>query len=85
MAFEISQMTNQPTTLTKSATATANIKETQWATKTCKYLYETKGCIPLGEDPSFVNTVCGSNDNLLIASGDKNGLINLFRNPVTRG
>lgn len=56
-----------------------------WATKTCKFQWETQGIYPAGTDGTHVNSVAGSHDGQLIATGDDYGLINLFRDPVIKG
>lgn len=63
----------------------SNTKATEWATKTCKFQWETQGIYPSGTDGTHVNSVAGSCDRQLLATGDDYGLVNLFRDPCIKG
>ena len=63
----------------------SNTKAVEWATKTCKFQWETQGIYPSGTDGTHINSVCGSADRQLMATGDDYGLVNLFRDPVIKG
>jgi len=39
-----------------------NYQNTEWATVTCKFLWQTEGIYPSGTDGTHVNSVCGSHD-----------------------
>jgi len=62
-----------------------NTKGTMWATKTVKFSWETTGIYPKGTDGTHINSVCGSNDGCLLATGDDYGLVNIFRDPCIKG
>lgn len=63
----------------------SNYQNTMWASTTCKFLWQTEGIYPSGTDGTHVNSVCGSNDKMLLATGDDYGLVNLFNDPCRRG
>ena len=56
-------------------------KDVGWATWTCKLGWPVQGIFQ-GVDYSDVNTVCRSNNKLVLATGDDNGKVNLFKYPV---
>lgn len=62
-----------------------NTKPVTWASKTCKFQWETQGIYPSGTDGTHVNSVTGSADGQLLATGDDYGLVNLFRDPCIKG
>jgi len=62
-----------------------NTTSTVWATKTVKFSWDVQGIYPKGTDGTHVNSVAGSHDGQLIATGDDYGLVNLFRDPVIKG
>lgn len=62
-----------------------NTKPVTWATKTVKFSWETQGIYPSGTDGTHVNSVAGSADGQLLATGDDYGLVNLFRDPCIKG
>jgi len=64
------------------ATNTVGIK---WATSTNKYGWAVAGIFPAGVDGTHINGVCASKDETLIATGDDNGYVNIFRNPCRPG
>ena len=63
----------------------SNTVPVEWATKTCKFQWETDGIYPKGTDGTHINSVAGSADRQLMATGDDYGLVNLFRDPVRAG
>ncbi len=63
----------------------SNTKGVTWASKTCKFQWETTGIYPSGTDGTHINSVCGSADGQLLATGDDYGLVNLFRDPCIKG
>jgi microtubule-associated protein-like 1/2 len=62
-----------------------NTQPVVWATTTCKFLWQTKGIYPRGTDGTHINSVCGSDDKMLLATGDDYGLVCLFRDPCREG
>lgn len=62
-----------------------NTTGTTWATKTVKFSWNTDGIFPRGVDGTHINSVCGSADGMLLATGDDYGLVNLFNDPVRKG
>jgi len=63
----------------------SNYKNTAWATTTCKFLWQTEGIYPSGCDGTHINSVCGSNDKQILATGDDYGLVNIFNDPCRKG
>ena len=63
----------------------SNTTGTAWATKTVKFQWETSGIYPSGTDGTHINSVAGSADGQLLATGDDYGLVNLFRDPAVQG
>ena len=73
-------------TLHRDPKGASNTQETakrqfKWATHTCKFGYYVDGIIPKGNGPSDINSVAMCNDQSLVATGDDNGLINIYRSP----
>lgn len=62
----------------------SNLKNTEWATVTCKFLWQTTGIYPSGTDGTHVNSVCGSCDKMFLATGDDYGLVNIFNDPCIK-
>ena len=62
----------------------SNTVDTVWASKTCKFQWETQGIYPSGTDGTHINSVAGSCDGQLLATGDDYGLVNLFRDPCIK-
>jgi len=60
------------------------LKNTVWATVTCKFLWQTTGIYPSGTDGTHVNSVCGSADKMFLATGDDYGLVNIFNDPCIK-
>ena len=58
---------------------------TEWSNQTCKFGWRVDGIYPPGTDGTHVNSVEMSQDELLIATGDDYGLVNLYRNPCRKG
>lgn len=63
----------------------SNTTGTAWATMHAKFGWHVDGIFPRGCDATHVNSVDGSNDKCLIATGDDFGLVNIFRNPCRNG
>jgi WD40 repeat protein len=63
----------------------SNTTSVEWATKTVKFSWDTEGIYPSGTDGTHINSVCGSADKQLLATGDDYGLVNLFRDPCRKG
>ena len=63
----------------------SNTTGVEWATKTCKFQWEAQGIYPKGTDGTHINSVAGSGDRQLLATGDDFGLVNLFRDPCRNG
>jgi WD40 repeat protein len=63
----------------------SNTTGTTWASKTCKFQWETEGIYPSGTDGTHINGVAGSADGQLLATGDDYGLVCLFRDPCRQG
>ena len=63
----------------------SNTTSTVWATKTVKFSWDTQGIYPKGCDGTHINSVAGSSDGQLLATGDDYGLVNLFRDPCIKG
>lgn len=62
----------------------SNTLDTEWATVTCKFLWQTQGIYPRGTDGTHVNSVVGSCDKMFLATGDDYGLVNVFNDPCVR-
>lgn len=62
----------------------SNLKNTEWATVTCKFLWQTTGIYPSGTDGTHVNSVSGSCDKMFLATGDDYGLVNIFNDPCIK-
>lgn len=62
-----------------------NTTSVVWATKTVKFSWDTQGIYPKGTDGTHINSVSGSADGQLLATGDDYGLVNLFRDPCIKG
>jgi hypothetical protein len=56
-----------------------------WFTQTSKFGWSVEGIFPLGSDVTSINCVFFNREEELIATGDQNGIINLFRNPARIG
>lgn len=52
-----------------------------WSTWTCKLGWPVQGIFQ-GPDYSDVNAVCRSNNKMVLATGDDNGKVNLYKYPV---
>lgn len=66
-------------------TKATSLKDVKWATQTCCFGWPVQGIFDPSQDGSDINT-CDSNQNkTLIATGDDNGNVNLFRYPVMKG
>lgn len=59
----------------------SSLKNTQWATWTCVLGWPVQGIWPACADGTDVNSVCASKSRSLLASGDDNGLLKVFRYP----
>ena len=53
----------------------------KWNEITCKFGYTIQGIFMGSTDPNFINTVALSNNKKLIASGDDDKCLNLYRYP----
>ena len=62
-----------------------NTTSVEWATLTCKFLWETQGIYPRGTDGTHINSVTRSADGAFLATGDDFGLVNIFNNPCIKG
>ena len=69
----------------QDASGRSNTTATQWATNTVKFQWSTEGIYPSGTDGTHINSVAGSCDKQLLATGDDYGLVNLFRDPCRQG
>ncbi|GLE10516.1 hypothetical protein PINS_up022661 [Pythium insidiosum] len=58
-----------------------SVRDTTWATWTVPYGWPVQGIWGPGADGSDVNAVCRSADGLVVATGDDDGLVKLFRYP----
>lgn len=65
----------------RDAGGASNTKDMEWATQTCKFGWYVQGIIPEGSGPSDVNGVCTNKDHSLIATGDDNGALNIYKSP----
>jgi len=57
---------------------------TMWSSNTCKLGWSVQGIYPPGCDGSHINTVDLSEDQSLFATGDDFGLVNLYRNLLSK-
>jgi WD40 repeat protein len=80
-AYELLFFTIDENGVTRDPDGRSNTVPVQWATTTCKMLWQTQGIYPRGTDGTHVNSVCGSTDGQLLATGDDYGLVNLFNDP----
>lgn len=63
-------------------TAASGAKDFEWATWTCKLGFPVIGIFQ-SVDYTDVNTVCRAGNKKILATGDDNGKVNLFRYPCT--
>jgi microtubule-associated protein-like 1/2 len=63
----------------------SNYVDTKWATHTAKMAWTVEGIYPGGVDGTYVNSVCASNDENFILTGDDSRLWRVFNNPVRHG
>ena len=56
----------------------------KWATNTAKFGPAVEGIFPNGVDGSFIGGIDFNEDESLIATGNKLGIINIYRNPCMR-
>ena len=54
----------------------------EWETYSCKHGWEVLGIYPPGCDETHINSVAQCKNLKLIATGDDDGLVNIFRDPV---
>jgi WD40 repeat protein len=64
----------------QTLTRTAEAKNIQWATWSCKFGFPVQGIVQ-GSDPNEVNSVYRSKNQKLLVTGDDYYCVNLFRNP----
>ncbi|KAJ0396700.1 hypothetical protein ATCC90586_008195 [Pythium insidiosum] len=64
-----------------SIPSATSVRDTTWATWTVPYGWPVQGIWATGADGSDVNAVCRSADCLVVATGDDDGLVKLFRYP----
>jgi len=62
-----------------------NTRGVEWATKNVMLGWHVGGIFPRGEDGSHINSVTGSDDGQLLASGDDFCLVRIFRDPCVEG
>lgn len=60
------------------------MRDVQWSTNTCTLTFQTLGVWPDKADGTDVNTVCRSNDQSLLATGDDWGKVKLFAHPAAQ-
>lgn len=65
----------------KHVSASANLRDTKWATWSCTYGWPVQGIFPANSDGSDVNACARSPDGAVVATGDDCGRVNLFRFP----
>jgi WD40 repeat protein len=70
---------------TQDKNGKSNTKGVTWATKHTKFGWCVDGIFPKGCDGTHINGVSGSNDGMLVATGDDFGLVNIFRDPCRNG
>jgi WD40 repeat protein len=70
---------------TQDKNGKSNTKGVTWATKHSKFGWCVDGIFPKGCDGTHINGVSGSNDGMLVATGDDFGLVNIFRDPCRNG
>jgi len=63
----------------------SNTTAVEWNSKTVKFAWDVQGIYPSGTDGTHINSVCGSADGQLLATGDDYGLVCLFRDPCIKG
>lgn len=68
----------------RQVTTPSNLRDTEWATQTCTLSFDTLGIWPENADGTDVNTVCRSNDEKLLVTGDDFGKVKLFANPAAQ-
>lgn len=61
-------------------TAASGAKDFEWASWTCKLGFPVQGVFQ-SVDYSDVNTVCRAGNQKVLATGDDNGYVNLFKYP----
>lgn len=64
----------------KKQIAASSMKDTNWATWTCKLGFPVQGIFP-GVDGTDVNTVCRARNRKILATGDDFQLVKLFKYP----
>jgi microtubule-associated protein-like 6 len=63
----------------------SEFKGTEWASGTCKIMWETQGLFDGIVDFTNINTVDISCDKSLVVSGDDSGLVKFYNNPARPG
>jgi len=63
----------------------SNTKGLEWTTQSCKFGWSVQGIFEDKADFSQVNGVAMSSDEKLIASGNDNSEVSIFRNPCLKG
>lgn len=57
----------------------------EWASKTAHFGWDVDGIFPRGTDGTHINSVVGSPDGCLVATGDDYGLVRIFNDPCRPG
>jgi WD40 repeat protein len=60
------------------------VRDTKWATFSCKFGWPVQGVWPAFADGSDVNSVDRSPDGSYLVTGDDSSLVKLFRYPCTK-
>jgi hypothetical protein len=63
-------------------TRASSLKNVQWASQTLPFGWSVSGLVTPAVTGDFYNCVARSNSSTLIATGDDNGVIKLFRYPM---
>jgi WD40 repeat protein/Ca2+-binding EF-hand superfamily protein len=64
----------------KKQIAASSVKDVKWSSWTCKLGWAVQGIFP-GVDGTDVNTVCRSENEKILATGDDNQLVKIFKYP----
>jgi len=67
------------------ATSASALRDTKWSTQTCTFGWPVQGIFDGGQDGSDVNCVDVNASHTLVATGDDNGDVNLYRYPALKG
>lgn len=72
-------------TFTHDINGPSNTLDAIWHSNTAKFGWLVEGIFPSGVDATHINSVEISKVGDLVVTGDDNGVVNIFRNPVRLG